>query len=99
MSDPEADPGGTTIFFPLRTSVELFEDPKSPAAVVRAKEAAILYDRLIFETGVLDVSVGTGGLLPWWFPPAALTPERRANARRVIPLGEEFSMAIGEQAE
>jgi hypothetical protein len=40
-----------TIFFPLRTSVELFQEPASPKAVARAKQAAILYDRLVFEGG------------------------------------------------
>ncbi len=32
------------IFFPLKSGVELFEDPTSPEAVTRAKEAAVLYD-------------------------------------------------------
>lgn len=34
--------------------MELFSDPRSPGAVMKAKEA-VLYDELIFEVGLLDV--------------------------------------------
>ncbi len=41
--------GMRRIFLPLRTSVELFDDPTSPQATTRAKQAAVLYDEVIFE--------------------------------------------------
>jgi hypothetical protein len=85
----------TTIFFALRSSVELFEDPSSPTAVARAKEAACLYDHVIFEPGLLDVTIATHGLTPWWHPPGHLTPELRAQARR--PMSGPVSIAFGAQ--
>ena len=94
MSLPE-----TAIFFALRSSVELFDDPTSPTAVVRAKEAACLYDRLIFEPGLMDVTIASDGLMPWWYPPDHLMPELRERARRPIPLSGPVSSAIGVQAE
>jgi hypothetical protein len=89
----------SAIFFPLRSSVELFDDPRSPAAVVRAKEAACLYDRVIFEPGLLDVTIASNGSMPWWYPKEHLTPELRREARRPIPLGSPVSFAIGKQSE
>jgi hypothetical protein len=89
----------TSIFFPLHTSVELFEDRTSPAAVVRAKEAALLYDRLIFETGMLDVTISSEGSFIFWNPPDALTPAMRERTRQVIPLGEPVAFMMGKEPE
>ena len=96
MADSGAG-AGTSIFFPLRTSVELFEDRTSPAAVVRAKVAAVLYDRVIFEMGMFDATISSGGSFALWRPPDALTPDVRKRARQVIPLGEPVTFAIGKQ--
>ncbi|HEX2103083.1 MAG TPA: hypothetical protein VHF51_05495 [Solirubrobacteraceae bacterium] len=65
---PVSSDAQTAIFFPLRSSVELFDDPRSPTAVVRAKDAACLYDRVIFESGLLDVTIASNGSMPWWYP-------------------------------
>ena len=88
----------STIFFPLRTSVELFEDRHSPAAVVRAKEAAVLYDLIVCETGLLDVTVSTGGGTQFWYPPEWLTDEVRARARQVHRLGGPVRVLFGKEA-
>ena len=88
----------STVFFPLRTSVELFVSPQSPDAVTRAKEAALLYERLIFEVGLLDVTIGDTGGSTWWTPPQRLTRDRIERSRIPIPTGAPFSIAIGKQA-
>jgi hypothetical protein len=64
------------IFFPLRTSVELFASRDAPEAITRAKLAALLYDQVIFEAGLLDVTIGETGGSHWWTPPDALTAEQ-----------------------
>ncbi|HEV7775155.1 MAG TPA: hypothetical protein VGO48_17885 [Conexibacter sp.] len=87
----------TSIFFALRSSVELFEDPMSPSAATRAKEAACLYDHLVFEPGLLEVTIASNGCMPWWFPKEHLTPERRAIARRPVPAGAPVSISMGVQ--
>jgi hypothetical protein len=87
----------TAVFFPLRTSVELFEERRSPPAVVRAKEAAILYDRVIFETGLLDVTISSGGASYFWHPEAALTPEIRARARLAFEPGAPVTFLMGKE--
>lgn len=87
----------STVFFPLRTSVELFVDPTSPAAVTRAKEAALLYERLIFETGLLEVTIGETGSSSFWIPSESLTPARLEASRMPVRIGAPFSLSIGVQ--
>ena len=87
----------TGVFFGLRTAVELFRDPSSAHAVTRAKEAALLYDRVIFEVGMLDVTVGEGGGSSIWIPPSKITDERRALARIPTEEGAPFSVSFGKQ--
>lgn len=83
------------IFFPLHTSVELFDDPDSPMAVTRAKQAAVLYDELVFEVGLYDVSVTPEGSQDWTTPPGWLTPERLQGSRSKPKPGTRISLAIG----
>ncbi|MDP8910374.1 MAG: hypothetical protein M3N47_14940 [Chloroflexota bacterium] len=86
------------VFFGLPSSVELFEDRTFPEAITRAKEAALLYDNVLFEIGLLDVTVGPHGGMSMWHPPDALTPEFRERARRPIQLGAPMTIAIGQEA-
>jgi hypothetical protein len=87
------------ILFPLRSAVELFSDPRSPGAVTKAKEAAVLYDELIFEVGLLDVSITPNGGASFWIPPDAMTPELLDRSRRVNAVGSPMTLAIGEEDE
>lgn len=57
------------IFFPLKSGVELFEDRSSPQAVTRAKEAAVIYDEVIFEEGLYDITITPEGSTNFWTPP------------------------------
>ena len=84
------------ILFPLRTSVELFHDPRSPDAVTKAKEAAVLYDELIFEFGLLDVTITPQGGSHFWIPPEQMTDALRARSRRPVA-GDPFTLLMGKQ--
>lgn len=85
------------MFFGLSTGVELFTDPASAQAVTRVKEAALLYDLLVIEAGMLDVTVGEGGSSSFWLPPDRLTDEHRERARRPIPVGAPFQLGFAPQ--
>ena len=87
------------VFFPLRSAVELFSDPRSPDAVTKAKEAAVLFDEVIFEDGVLDVSVTSNGSTCFWNPPETMTPDLLERSRQVNLAGSPMSLAIGEETE
>ena len=87
----------SVVFFGLRTGVELFRDPRFPDALERVKVAALLYDRLVIEAGLLDVTVGVDGGTSMWHPPDALTPELRQRARTPVERGAPLQLAIGKQ--
>lgn len=82
------------MFFPLRTSVELFAEPSSPDAVTKTKEAAVLYDEVIFEAGLLDVAVTPNGSTAFWTPPQDITAEQLLRSRRVSSAGAPMTLAI-----
>jgi hypothetical protein len=99
MNAPTVDDRPSRVFFGLRSGVELFSDPASAQAVTRAKEAALLYDRVTFEIGLLDVTVGEGGGSSFWIPPDQITDEMRARARKPTQIGAPFSLSFGAQPE
>lgn len=84
------------MLFPLRTGVELFRDPAMPEAVVRAKQAAVLYDELIFEMGLCEVTVTPAGFMEEWRPPHLLTDEELAESR-VPAAGARVSLSVGQE--
>ncbi len=86
-----------TAYFPLRSSVELFKDPASPEPVSRAKHAAILYDRVVFEVGLFEETVGKTGASGIYVPPHMATEGRRQRARIVHEVGSSFQMGFGVQ--
>ncbi len=85
------------MLFPLRTGVELFRDPTMPEAVARAKQAAALYDELIFEMGLCEVTVTPAGSMEEWRPPHLLTDEELAESRRVPEAGTSISLSVGQK--
>jgi hypothetical protein len=88
----------STILFPLRTSVELFKDRRSPQAITRAKEAALLYDQLIFEEGLYDISITPNGAFDAWLPPDDLTAELLERSREPVPPGTSTQVSVQKQA-
>src|SRR5688500_9603431 len=88
----------TRLYFPLRTSVELFRDPASPAAEVRAKQGAVLYEEIAFESGAFEVTITTtGGVSQRWRPTEELADEDLRDARQIHEQGTPFSLSIGIQ--
>jgi len=85
------------MLFPLRTGVELFKDPTMPEAVARAKQAAVLYDELIFEMGLCEVAVTPAGSMEEWRPPHLLTDEDLSESRRVPDAGASISLSVGQK--
>lgn len=83
--------------FPLRTSVELFARPTEPAAVTRAKEAAVLYERVVFEEGLLDVTVTEDGPGHVWRPRESLTAEDFERSRQPISPGAPVTWGFAVQ--
>ena len=86
-------------YFPLRSSVELFPDPTSVEAGTRAKEAAVLYDEVLFEDGLLSVSVGDSGLIQMWRPPHEITENEIMASRTLGEPGQNFTLAVGRERE
>lgn len=87
------------IFFPLKTGVELFEDRASPEAVTRAKEAAVLYDEVIFEDGLYDATITPDGSTNFWVPPSQMSPELLRDTRRPVRVGSPMTLAVGAESE
>jgi hypothetical protein len=73
-------------YFPLRSSVELFHDPTSPKPIARAKEAAVLFDELIFEDGLFEASLNPESSIQQ-YKSADLVTDEDSRAARVIPEG------------
>ena len=88
---------GSRMLFPLRTGVELFSNPSMPDAIVRAKQAVVLYDEVVFETGLYEVSIAADGFSDWWSPQEWATDERLAESRMVQTPGTPFSLSVGEE--
>lgn len=73
--------------------------PSKPRRGHEGEEAAVLYDELIFEVGLLDVSITPNGGASFWNPPEAMTPELLDRSRRVNAVGSPMTLAIGEEDE
>src|SRR4051794_11789927 len=87
----------TKLFFPLRTSVELFRDAETPAAHARAKQGAVLFDELLFEEGIYDVTMAGGGLWSTIRSAGALDDDALRAARVIAETGEEMTVSFGVQ--
>lgn len=85
------------IYFPLKTSVELFGDRETPEAIARVKQAAALYDEVIVEDGLFTAGISTEGGNSWWVPWSQVAPEQLARTRTPIEPGTPIS--IGMQAQ
>src|SRR5207249_2273232 len=85
------------IFLPLRTSLDLFSDPEQPSALTRAKQAAVLHDKVTVEVGFLDVSITDNGGWTGWTPPEQMTAEQVRLARQPPELGTPMTVAVGAQ--
>ena len=87
----------TKLFFPLRTSVELFRDAETPAAHVRAKQGALLFDELVFEQGIYDITMAGGGAWSTVRSADTLDDDALRTARVIHETGEEMTISVGVQ--
>jgi hypothetical protein len=63
-------------YFPLRTNIGFFDEPTGYLSLMeRIKQAALLYDQLIFEPGVYQGQVHTTGVFDGWIPLSHIDPE------------------------
>jgi hypothetical protein len=46
-----------TLYFPLRSSVEFFDDPTLVRVGTSAKEGAVLFDEVLFEAGMVIANI------------------------------------------
>jgi hypothetical protein len=88
---------GSRILLPLRTSVDLFSDPRQPSAVTRAKQAVVLHDIVAVEVGFLDVSLTPHGGSIFWKPPQDITEADVARARKPPERGQPMTLSLGKQ--
>lgn len=85
------------IIFPLRTSVEWFRDPLSPAVEARIKQAAVLYDELLFEDGAFEADLTTDGAVQVWHPADTMSEERLAELKHPASHGVEVTLSFAKQ--
>jgi hypothetical protein len=85
------------VYFPLKTSVELFGDRETPEAVTRVKQAAALYHEVFVEDGLFTANISTAGSNNWWEPWDWVDPEKLAVTRK--PSKPGTPVAIGIQAQ
>lgn len=74
----------TRAYFPLRSSVEFFRDPSSPEPIARAKQAAVLFDELVFEDGLFEASLNAEASFQQYRTADQVSTQDRQRAR-VIP--------------
>jgi hypothetical protein len=85
------------LYFPFRSSVELFADPAWLTPMARAKEGAILFEEIVFEDGQLIATVGEKMNWAMHRPRRELTEEDLVEARPPAGPGESMVIAIGTE--
>lgn len=86
------NPGASVFFFPLRTNVEYFASPGGFLTLERRiKQAALLYDVLMFEGGMYIATIGETGSVDLWKPD--VTDEELSEP--VKPTGGDYYFAVG----
>ena len=85
------------VYFPLKSSVELFDDRETPEAVTRVKQAAILYDEVIIEDGLYTAAISTQGSNSWWEPWSWVDEEKLKHTRRKGKPGSPVSFGVQRQ--
>jgi hypothetical protein len=87
------------VWFPLRSNIGYFEGPaRSLDLEARIKETALLAEELVFEFGLLGVTVTEGGMWSFWTPPSQLSENEIVRRREATKKGERVSFAIGPES-
>src|SRR5437016_5570138 len=82
------------IVFPLSTSLEVATGQETLSAVERAKQAAILFDEIIFEEGLLVVEVGSTSWPIGRRAPASALSAEYLGATRTVQEGVKGGLMV-----
>jgi hypothetical protein len=85
------------VYFPLRSSVEFFQQASPVAPAACAKEGAVLFEQVIFEPGQVITTVGDDMNLTMYRPREELTAEDLEEPRPPAEPGGELTVAIGRE--
>lgn len=66
---------------------------------MRAKEGAVLFDKILFEDGMVAVTVGEKGNWTMFKPAHQLGPGDLVGTRRIAKAGEAFRISVGLEPE
>lgn len=83
------------LYFPLQSSVELFNEPLGVDAGSQAKQGAVLYEQIIFEDGLFMATVGDDMNLAFRRPRRELSDQDLLEPRSPGRPGEEVVLMIG----
>jgi hypothetical protein len=84
---------GSTFFFPLKTNVQYFTTPEGFLSLEeRIKQALILYERVVFESGLYVTSMGPDGAVRMYIPMSQIVHRDRKSG--VDQRHEGFSVWI-----
>ena len=93
----------STFFFPLSTNVGYFDSTEGYLTLTeRVKQASLLYEKLVFESGVYIATIWEDGNTDMWMPPEDINDEMLAKMRSDFkPVGGDafFSIADPESGE
>jgi hypothetical protein len=86
----------STVFFPLRTNVQYFETPKEFLSLeARIKQASILYDRIVFESGFYVATMGPDGVFDNYLPETNRpTPDQLETFARLKSEPGSFTISV-----
>jgi hypothetical protein len=88
-----------TAWFPLRSNIAYFETTGPILGIeARIKQMAMLSDELLFEPGVLDVTISDEGSWDMHSPVGQLSEEDIRERRRVVTAGEPVGFFIGPES-
>jgi hypothetical protein len=86
-------------WFPLRSNIAYFETTGPSLDIeARVKQMAMLSDELLFEPGVLDVTISDEGSWDMHSPLGQLSEEDIRERRRVVTAGEPVGFFIGPES-
>jgi hypothetical protein len=88
-----------TAWFPLRSNIAYFETMGPSLDIeARVKQMAMLSDELLFEPGMLDVTISEEGSFDSHIPLSQLSEEDIRKRRQAVSAGEPVGFWIGPQS-
>jgi hypothetical protein len=85
------------LYFPLRSSVEFFDTPTAIKAGTSAKEGAVLFDEVLFESGMVVANIGEDASFTIYRPGHELGPDDFGDTEKAAEPGGEFVIAVGNE--